>query len=74
MVHVPSTLVGIMTAEPDMALDRSYLFSSSNRAGHLADARIIAGPAILKVTPGSTPYKFQLDYQQRIKSMGKKLE
>lgn len=46
----------IMAAVPDTISGQSYVFLTSDNSGNLTDSSIIAGPAILEVTPSSPTF------------------
>ncbi|KAL2075232.1 hypothetical protein VTL71DRAFT_175 [Oculimacula yallundae] len=49
-----------MVAVPEMVEGQSYVFLTKDNSGNLTDSNIIAGPAILEVTPGSPTFNLTI--------------
>lgn len=51
---------GIMAAVPEKAEGQSYVFLTNDNSGNMTDANIIAGPAIVEITPMSPTFNLQI--------------
>lgn len=61
-VEVSSTSGGQLSFEVPQNLEggQSYIFLTSDNSGNLTDSTIIAGPAILELTPGSPTFNLTI--------------
>lgn len=58
IVPVPATLTNgvVSVAVPDKISGQSYVFLTSDNSGNVTDATVLAGPAIIEVTPSSPTF------------------
>lgn len=50
----------IMVSVPEMSSGQGYVFLTSDNSGNLTDSNILAGPAILEVTPSSPTFNLAI--------------
>jgi len=62
IIPVKPTVSGsaIMVQVPVMASGQSYVFLTSDNSGNVTDATVLAGPAIIEVTPGSPTFNLSI--------------
>ncbi|KAL3423238.1 twin-arginine translocation pathway signal [Phlyctema vagabunda] len=62
ILPVPITLVDgkMMAAVPEMVEGQSYVFITSDNSGNVTDATVLAGPAIVEVTPSSPTFDLSI--------------